>query len=350
MLVRKKRGEKEEGREEKELAETADKSSWEEMLRRILPPGIPIPEDPANLDYSIAIEYDGPPVAHDLPRVEPVDLNYPTIPTAEPVSESQRIINGGMLPVVDPIPLPVSRIAGCAGSPSRSESPRGSGRSGSSESEVSVLQNEEFSDNSRSGSLSGSAQSSPGRQPTQSVNEPRRVAVVTFETVEKSKSSELYMERTTSSPQYVGVSRKEKRKRVCYRCGKRKWESKESCLVCDSRYCSYCVLRAMGSMPEGRKCVQCIGRSIDESKRSRLGKNSRILSRLLSPLEVRQILKAEKECPANQLRPEQLFVNGCPLRQEEMTELLSCPLPPQKLKPGRYWYDKESGLWGKASV
>lgn len=325
------------------MADTLEKSSWEDMLRRILPPGTPIPDAPANLDYSIAIEYDGPPVAYDLPRVEPVDLNYPTIPSAEPMSESGRSPNVAVLPVIDPIPLPVSRIAGCAGLPSQSHSPRGSGGSGSSESGVSVLQNEEFSDNSQSESPAGSAQSSPGRQP---VNEPRRVAVVTFEPIEKCKSSELYMEQATSSPQYVGVSRKEKRKRVCYRCGKRKWESKESCLVCDSRYCSYCVLRAMGSMPEGRKCVQCIGRPIDEAKRSKLGKSSRILSRLLSPLEVRQILKAEKECPANQLRPEQLIVNGCPLRPEEMAELLSCPLPPQKLKPGRYWYDKESGLWG----
>ncbi|RRT85744.1 hypothetical protein BHE74_00045257 [Ensete ventricosum] len=317
--------------------DSMDANSWQEMMRKILPPGTPIPEAPANLDYSIAIEYDGPPVSYELPRVDPVDL----IPTAEPALSRRRSASGTFSPVLDPIPLPVSRIAHCADHPSPSPND-----SGSSESVDSVLQNEEFSDASHSVSPV-SAHSLPNEQPSQLVNEGRRASVVTFE--EKSENKKLHHD-FSGSPQYVGVTRKDKRKKVCYRCGKRKWESKEVCLVCDARYCGYCVLRAMGSMPEGRKCVGCIGQPIDESKRSKLGKSSRTLSRLLSPLEVRQILKAEKECPANQLRPEQLVVNGLPLRPEEMAELLSCPIPPQKLKPGRYWYDKESGLWGKASA
>ncbi|XP_074571777.1 extra-large guanine nucleotide-binding protein 3-like isoform X1 [Curcuma longa] len=308
-----------------------DATSWQEMLRSMLPPGTPIPEAPANLDYSIAIEYDGPPVSYELPRVEPVDV----IPTAEPVTESHMSGDGTNAPVVDQIPLPVSLIARCADSPLRA--------SGSSESVDSVLQNEEFTDASHSASPV-SAHSMPNGQPRQQVNEGRRTSVVTFE--EKSESKDFF-EDLSGSPRFLGVTSKEKKKRVCYRCGKRKWERKEVCIVCDARYCSYCVLRAMGSMPEGRKCISCIGQPIDESKRSKLGKSSRTLARLLSPLEVRQILKAEKECHANQLRPEQLIVNGFPLRQEEMAELFSCPMPPQKLKPGRYWYDKESGLWGK---
>lgn len=321
------------------MGETLEGHRWEEMLRRILPPGTPIPERPFNLDYSMAIEYDGPDVSYELPRIDPVNLSYRSIPIAEPVSEfHDRPVENGEPQAKDPTAHLVSSITGHA---------RGSG---SSESVMSVLQNQEFLNASNSespGSIYSrpSTQSSPRRPTIRVANEVKRVPVVTFENIEKPNNNELYGGRP-ASPQYVGVSRKEKIS-VCQRCGRRKWERKESCFVCDARYCSNCVLRAMGSMPEGRKCVQCIGHPIDESKRSKLGKGSRILSRLLSPLEVKQILKAEKECPANQLRSEQLIVNGCPLRPEEMSELLGCSLPPEKLKPGRYWYDKESGLWGK---
>ncbi|OIV94428.1 hypothetical protein TanjilG_25490 [Lupinus angustifolius] len=310
--------------------------SWRELVKKMLPPGASVPDDSSNLDYSIALEYEGPRLPYEVPRVEPLDVNSRVIPTAEPLSESQRSVACMRDPmVIEPIPLPVSRIAGVTSSPNHS--PR---LSGSSESVVSVLQNHDLSSASASPASVHNPTSNPPRQET------KRTSVVTFNTnVERSQTKEMEVVKPVY-PEYVGVVKK-KKTRVCYRCGKGKWETKESCFVCNAKYCSNCVLRAMGSMPEGRKCVTCIGQPIDESKRLKLGKHSRVLSRLLSPLEVKQIMKAEKECLANQLRPEQLIVNGFPLKADEMADLLGCPLPPRKLKPGRYWYDKESGLWGK---
>lgn len=180
----------------------------------------------------------------------------------------------------------------------------------------------------------------------------RRPPVVTFRDVESDDAFDE--EYTQDEPDIMPAKRvplTKGKKGSCYRCFKgSRFTEKEVCVVCDAKYCSNCVLRAMGSMPEGRKCVTCIGFPIDESKRGNLGKCSRMLKRLLNDLEVQQIMRAEKLCEVNQLPPEYVCVNGKPLSHEELVILQACPNPPKKVKPGNYWYDKVSGLWGKVNV
>ncbi|KAL0384145.1 UNVERIFIED_CONTAM: Extra-large guanine nucleotide-binding protein 1 [Sesamum radiatum] len=138
------------------------------------------------------------------------------------------------------------------------------------------------------------------------------------------------------------------KKGLCHRCCKKsRFAGKEVCIVCGAKYCSKCVIKAMGSMPEGRKCITCIGYRIDESKRGSLGKCSRMLKRLLGDEAIKQIMSAEISCEVNQLPPHLIFVNDKPLSIEELVMLQSCPNPPKKLRPGKYWYDKVSGFWGK---
>ncbi|KAK0604640.1 hypothetical protein LWI29_017735 [Acer saccharum] len=187
------------------------------------------------------------------------------------------------------------------------------------------------------------------------IGDVRRGPVVTFRDItsdDEDEDDDIDEEYSLEEPRIIPRVKREPetrgKKGSCYRCFKgNRFTEKEVCIVCDAKYCSTCVLRAMGSMPEGRKCVTCIGYPIDETKRRNLGKCSRMLKRLLNQLEVRQIMKAEKLCEINQLPPDYVCVNGKPLCLEELVTLQKCPNPPKKLKPGNYWYDKVSGLWGK---
>ncbi|GAB4847043.1 hypothetical protein Ancab_026055 [Ancistrocladus abbreviatus] len=178
--------------------------------------------------------------------------------------------------------------------------------------------------------------------------EVKRAPIVTFRDMDSNDDAEDLTYCESETIKVKKESAVKVKKGVCYHCFKgSRFTEKEVCLVCNAKYCSNCILRAMGSMPEGRKCVACIGCPIDESKRGNLGKCSRMLKRLLNDLEIQQIMQAEKSCDVNQLPAEYICVNGKPLCQEELIVLQSCPNQPKNLKPGKYWYDKVSGLWGK---
>ncbi|KAI6694941.1 hypothetical protein NL676_022651 [Syzygium grande] len=140
------------------------------------------------------------------------------------------------------------------------------------------------------------------------------------------------------------------KKGSCYRCFKgNRFTEKDVCIVCYAKYCQKCVLRAMGSMPEGRKCVTCLGCRIDEMKPSDLGKCSRIVKWLLPESEIKQIMSSEVSCPANQIPPNLVYVNGEAPGDKELLRLRGCPNPPKKPWPGYYWYDKVAGFWGKSA-
>ncbi|RRT77675.1 hypothetical protein B296_00000844 [Ensete ventricosum] len=299
--------------------EGTERGSWEAALRRLLPHGAPLPDD-EHLDYSIAVGCDFPPVPHHVSEVESLE------PRGAPAS-----VAGGCGHSLPDGPRFNRRRSG--------DPPRRVPAERARSSSVACASTEPEGGALRSGARTSSARG------ISSFSGSARPAAVTFGG-EKDSEEDVAGGATAAEP----APARERRRGVCFRCGKGNiLKEREACLVCDARYCSNCVLKAMGSMPEGRKCVSCIGRPIDESKRSGLGKCSKMLSKLCSPLEIRQVMKAERECPANQLRPEQLVVNGRPLQQEELDEVLGCSMPPQKLRPGRYWYDKDSGLWGKVN-
>lgn len=318
-------------------------------------------------DISIALEYTGSPVnISTIPRAVPVEIDeIPTaIPVAQPVVRGPQLGSG------------VSNVKNY-------EAPV--------ENRIMGLNDRGFPDDGKGGDLSGVESSGPlgfsdsqdhSNELSESSETPTPIDCQEIEGFEDSMnpgnwnstelsltpqafSSEISRDHDDSDEVSGGeeeveggyeesimperrVAERRAKKGMCDHCHRRNWfTEKEVCLVCGAKYCKRCILKAMGSMPEGRKCLGCIGYPIDESKRHLLGKCSRLLKGLLLESEVKQIMESELSCPANQLPPEQIFVNGRPLYLEELMLLRSCPNPPRNLKPGHYWYDRVAGFWGQ---
>lgn len=353
-----------------------------------------------SVDYSFAIEYSGPPVSHDIPQVVPIDIHR--IPTASVVARAVALKNLS-LPVIQPIAKSdqsnknVTKVVklGCQ----VADSGNGSVEEGAfatvdgsvrklndfdeAQSSSSCVTSgflegpgdlNDFSrksldvddlndeckpdvsyDNCSNATMSDSKESTLRSQEISSEISSGEGCVV--ETSGRGELCDSPSIRSTSEgsdqddatmfPEMPVVSNDGK-KGLCHRCNKRnRFSEREVCIVCGAKYCRDCVLRAMGSMPEGRKCIACIGFRIDELKRASLGKCSRMLKKLLTDDQVKQIMSSELSCKANQLPSHLIFVNDKRLTIEELVMLQSCPNPPKKMKPGKYWYDKFSGFWGK---
>lgn len=295
-------------------------------------PSVSEDSDHREIEFSIAMIYDGPAVDYSIPEIPPFEIDQ--IPLASVASNSSHQLT---VPVIQPI-VKFSRIDDrCLQS---ENNPAGSDIKESGSGIFSVL-----SDNSsrRQGDCeNASTKHVKGLSVTFHEPEPNDTVVVC------EKSDDDF--QAGKYPMKPEVDRSGK-KGMCHRCHKgNKFTVKEICIVCDAKYCRNCVIRAMGCMPEGRKCVGCVKFRIDESKRGNLGKCSSMLKHLLSDLQVKQIMHAEMVCEANQIPTGLLCVNGDVLDREQMRLLLTCQNPPRKLKPGFYWYDHASGLWGKVKI
>ncbi|KAJ8530131.1 hypothetical protein K7X08_036966 [Anisodus acutangulus] len=328
-----------------------------------------------DVEYSFAEEYNGPPVSYDIPQVVPVDVNR--IPTASVVATTAMLSKNLSLPVIEPI---VKSDSQSIKNQKSEESDLMSEyvkndqayRASDGIESSSTLGFSDSHDHSRE--LSGSSDeckeevlSHPNSVGLESEEEilsspdlssevlscqevedfqGGRTAVVTFCEIQSSDdTTDSDDEEPGMFPEKPIVSSDSKK---CFRCHKgSRFTEREVCIACGAKYCIDCVLRAMGAMSEGRKCITCIGYRINESKRDSLGKCSTMLKRLLSKWQMDEIMKLEKLCQANQLPPHLVSVNGKRLSLRELVDLQTCAYPPKKLRPGKYWYDKVSGFWGK---
>ncbi|KAL0729311.1 hypothetical protein Bca4012_025404 [Brassica carinata] len=307
------------------------------------------------IDYSFANEYKGPLIAN-LPRADPVEIDQ--IPTALPVSFSS-LSRGVSYPVVQPLVRTnkVTKkkkkknglVGDSAACPSVVLKPHHvvSGWSSSSSKRLELdVAAEEEEKSSVCLPLSSSSSAEVREITLDEGNENRVRFLVPSQDSECDESSYFYDGESVAAP--TPRAERKGKKGSCYRClmGNR-FTEKEVCIVCHAKYCCYCVRRAMGAMPEGRKCVTCIGHTIDESNRGSLGKCSRMLKRVLTDSELKKVMSDEISCRANQMPSRLIAVNGKPLDEDELFMLQTCPNPPKKLKPGDYWYDKVAGYWGK---
>ncbi|KAI3755544.1 hypothetical protein L1987_55347 [Smallanthus sonchifolius] len=312
-------------------------------------------DDDYNVEYSFATEYTGPPVSYDIPKAVPVDVGG--IPTASVVSTPANSGNLS-LPVVYPVvkrraEFFSSEVKGNSvhppGSPEKEGSSVSLGFSDSRENshEFSMSSDGDGLDNDchEIEELSASEDDQTHHEISDYDN---RAQIVTF--IEPDSSSMVEDESDYGEPSIQERPRANPnvKKGSCHHClmGNR-LTMKECCIVCDAKYCSKCVWRVMGSMPEGRKCITCIGYPIDESKREQLGKCSKVLKRLLSDFQLEQAMFFEKSCQVNQAPCWLIIVNGKSLSSDEVLQLQTCSHPPKGLIPGSYWYDKLSGFWGK---
>ncbi|XP_014521427.1 extra-large guanine nucleotide-binding protein 1 isoform X1 [Vigna radiata var. radiata] len=357
------------------------------LLRKLRPSSVPVAavktEDSisSSYEYSIAMLYNGPPLCYSIPEIPAFKIDQIPVATIAPLSHDDFSV-----PVIQPLSKSLNKRKQNPCSADSAVPPNLDSRATGSAPLLSGTDGDDMYesletlkvpcardgailnttlDTTESGPASGSGSGSTSlfassdgicslgeEEQATSPKHVKRVSAVTFCDPEsnymmESDSDEFGDSQVESVPVMERAVRPGK-KGSCYKCLKgNRFTPKEVCIVCSAKYCRSCVVRAMGSMPQGRKCVTCIGYRIDERKRRKLGKSSRMMKQLLSEFIVAEVMDNEKSCEENQIPPELVFVNSQPLDREQLLLLLNCRNPPKHLKPGSYWYDKASGFWGK---